>query len=101
MDNCDPGPAAEFARRADRAWLSGLLASGFRDVFRVFYPDRLGSVWDVDVLWMSPVGCARCRESWMACVVLVVWSCSCYNIYIPEVRSWKMQCVKKVSCVML
>ena len=61
MDNCDPGPPAEFARRADRAWLSGLLASGFRDVFRIFYPDRFGPMRDEDLLEMSPVGCASCR----------------------------------------
>ena len=40
LDHCDPGPAADFARRADRAWLAGLLRGPFRDVFRVFHPDR-------------------------------------------------------------
>lgn len=40
LDHCDPGPAAEFARRADRAWLGRLLRGPFRDMFRAFHPDR-------------------------------------------------------------
>ncbi|KAK9827629.1 hypothetical protein WJX81_000675 [Elliptochloris bilobata] len=40
LDHCDPGPVAEFTGRADRAWLRRLLDSSFRDVFRMFYPDR-------------------------------------------------------------
>jgi len=43
LDSCDPGPHAEFAARPDRMWLARLLRGPFRDVFRVFHPDRHGA----------------------------------------------------------
>ncbi len=45
IDSCDPGPAEDFAGRADRRMLTRLLTSSggpFLDVFRRFHPDRSG-----------------------------------------------------------